>query len=722
MQAFNGDDVKPKVLLPSDVSTANKPVFLTKKQREELALQRLEQKRLEDQAKKKEMEEHYQKFATGKIVEERKALERKRLEEEMKEKERRMKEEHIDIAEHEHELKAIRKHYLGKTEDETANEDKQDEKKKKTDGKNGKIFKFEWDAVEDTGRDDLNPLYSQRFKINALFGRGYIAGVDQKEQRKNSNFLLSLGEKRIQEMKSIEEVHDQSLTEEERIARKQARERALQEFRQSQLQSMKNDSLSTKEDKLMGKHWSEKSLEDMTERDWRIFREDFDIRVQGGRAPRPIRYWNEAPFPESISKAIADAGYEKPSPIQRQAIPIGLAHRDIIGIAETGSGKTCAFLVPMLCYLLKLPALFLSRCAEEGPLSIILAPTRELAQQIDEECIKLCKYTGFHTACIVGGQSIEDQGFKLRRGVEIAVGTPGRILDCIKNHYMVLNQCNYVIMDEADRMIDMGFEDQVIEVLNSMGGLLKSEDENLAEQQVQNAQSGQGIYRVTAMFSATMPTEVEIIARTYLRHPVSVRIGDVDSGKNKRIEQHVLYLADAQKKGKLTEELRKLSPEDKIIIFVNEKKTCDAICWHLESLKFEVGALHGGKSQDQREETLEAFRNNVYRALVATDVAGRGLDIPDISHVINYDCPNKIQNYCHRIGRTGRAGKFGVATTFITEKDTEIMYDLKQYLEQTDAPVPQQLAHHPAAQAVAGARDEKGRLLSGKRETTQYVN
>jgi ATP-dependent RNA helicase DDX23/PRP28 len=702
-----------KVALPPDVNPTNKPVFLTKKQREELALQRLEQKRLDDQVKKKQMEEQYQKFATGKIIEERKALERKKLEEEIKEKERRMKEENIDMAEHEHELKSIRKHYLGKIDEEP-----EKEVKKTKAEKNGKIFKFEWDAVEDTGREDLNPLYSQRYKINALFGRGYIAGVDQKEQRKNSNFLLSLGEKRIQEMKSVEESQEQFLTEEEKQIRRIAREKALQEFRRSQMLSLESKSA---DDKLLGKHWSEKPLGDMTERDWRIFREDFDIRVQGGRAPLPLRYWNEANFPQSIYKAIVEAGYEKPSPIQRQAIPIGMAHKDIIGIAETGSGKTCAFLVPMLCYLLKLPTQFLARVAEEGPLSIILAPTRELAQQIEEECIKLNKFTDFKTACIVGGQSIEEQGFKLRRGVEIVVGTPGRILDCIKSHYMVLNQCNYVIMDEADRMIDMGFEEQVVEVLNSMGGLLKSEDEYVAEQQLQNAQLGNGLYRVTAMFSATMPPEVELIAKKYLRHPVTVRIGDVDSGKNKRIEQHVIYLSDSQKKGKLTEELRKLSEDDKVIIFVNEKRTCDSICWHVESLKYNAGALHGGKGQDQREETLESFRSNKIQILVATDVAGRGLDIPDVSHVINFDCPNKIQNYCHRIGRTGRAGKFGTATTFLTDKDTEIMFDLKQYLEQTDSPVPHQLAHHPAAQAAAGTRDDKGRLVASKREGTQFV-
>lgn len=693
-----------------------KAKFLSKQEREQLALQRLQQKREDDERRKREAEEQFQKFSSGRILEEKKEKERQQRELEARERERRAREENIDSAEHDHELKAIKRQYLGTL---GVDPDASNNKDTKPKDKNRRIFKFEWDAVEDTGRDDLNPLYSKRTKINALFGRGYIAGVDQREQRKESNFLLSLSEKRLLEAKVVED-RDASLTEEDKVARGKARARAIEEFKRAQAQE--HNKREQMESSKMGRHWTEKSLEDMTERDWRIFREDFDIRVQGGRACLPLRYWNEAAFPRDITRAIEAAGYEKPSPIQRQAIPIGLAQRDIIGIAETGSGKTCAFLVPLLCYVLRLPPSELARCRDEGPVAVVLAPTRELAQQIEEECIKLMKFTGLKSACIVGGQSIEDQGSQLRRGVEVVIGTPGRMLDCIENNYLVLNQCNYVVLDEADRMIDMGFEPQVVAILDAMGGLLKSEDEAQAELQVQNAVAGKDIFRVTAMFSATMPPEVEMIAKKYLRHPVMVRIGDVDSGKNKRIEQHVLFLAETQKKGKLAEELRKLTGDDKAIVFVNEKKHCDSLSWYLESIKYRTSVLHGGKSQDQREEALENFRSGKAQILVATDVAGRGLDIPDVSHVFNYDCPNKIQSYCHRIGRTGRAGKFGVAVTFLTEDDIEIMFDLKSYLESTDSPIPPQLAHHPAAQAAAGARDEKGRLINAKREGTQYVN
>lgn len=653
----------------------------------------------------------------GKTLEDRKREEKKRLEHEEHERECREKEENKNSTERNHEIKGIREQYLGGGE----------KKRKiiKPSDKFAKLFQFDWDEVDDTSRNDLNPLYNNRVKINALYGRGYIAGVDQKEQRKDSNFLLSLSEKRMLETNKIDDYDNiEVLTEKQKQERLKARELATQEFKQRRLLEISN-SIDQQVDNSLGKHWTDKALHEMTDRDWRIFREDFDIRIQGGRATLPLRYWKEGNFPSKVLKAIESAGYEKPSPIQRQAIPIGMYHKDIIGIAETGSGKTCAFVIPLVCYLLQLPTEYIDRCESQGPLAVIMAPTRELAQQIEEECIKLLKYTDFKTVAIVGGQSIEEQGFRLRRGVEIVVGTPGRMLDCIESNYLVLNQCNYVVLDEADRMIDMGFEPQVIAVLEAMGGLLKSEDEQQAELQLQQSTvvsaTNRQIYRVTAMFSATMPPQVEQIARTYLRHPVLVRIGDEDTGKNKRIEQRVHMISESQKKSKLVEELKRLSKSDKVIVFVNHKKQGDSLGKHLETLGYDAGILHGGRSQDQREETLDQFRSGSVQVLVATDVAARGLDIPDVSYVINYDCPNKIQSYCHRIGRTGRAGKFGIAITFLTEGDSEIMYDLKNYLESTDTPVPHQLAHHAAAQAPVGARDDKGKLLGTKKDSVQYL-
>jgi len=473
---------------------------------------------------------------------------------------------------------------------------------------------------------------------------------------------------------------------------------------------------------LKGKHWREKSLAEMTVRDWRILREDFDILVRGGKAPMPLRDWRESKLiPDEVLEAIDLAGYKEPSPIQRQAIPIGLEWRDVIGIAETGSGKTCAFVVPMLAFIANLPDYRRERLAEEGPLAMIMAPTRELAQQIEIECMKLAKPLGYKTVSVVGGQSIEDQGFHLREGVEMVIGTPGRIKDTIESRYMVLNQCNYVVLDEADRMIDLGFEDEVNFVLESMGGLLKSEAEEEVYKQEEQAKRGEALFRVTSMFSATMPPAVERLAKSYLRHPAIVSIGDRDSGKNKRIEQVVDMVTEANKPSRLIPLCTPKSKDDKMIVFVNEKKRCDMVARHLEKAGIRCSILHGGKSQDQRELSLASFRAGDFQVLVATDVAGRGLDIPDVTAVINFDMSAKIENYCHRIGRTGRAGKEGFATTFLTEADSDVFYDLKKYLEQCEAVVPHSLAKHSAAQAAPGTITEGGKVAGARRDTVMYA-
>lgn len=254
-----------------------------------------------------------------------------------------------------------------------------------------------------------------------------------------------------------------------------------------------------------------------------------------------------------------------------------------------------------------------------------------------------------------------------------------------------------------------------------MGGLLKSEDESKAEEEIAKAKEGNAYYRITCMFSATMPPGVERIARTFLRHPVTIKIGDEDSGKNKRIEQIVQFMSDGQKKNSLLQELQRLKAQDKAIVFVNSKKQGDQLEKMLGQNHYDVGTLHGGRSQEQREETLKYFRTGEIKILVATDVAGRGLDISDVTVVINYDMANKIENYSHRIGRTGRAGRSGVAITFLTESDSEVMYDLKQYLESTQSHIPSQLEHHAAAKAAPGTRRDDGKLMGQKKDSVQFL-
>jgi len=668
-----------------------KPKFVSKKERERLALERLEAKRRERELKLKSGP----KFSAPLPRKEpsiKKAIDDYAV---LREKPKTAPKKDTDK---ERELAQIRENYLGK---------KGKKKQPKPSEKFARVFQFDWDANDDTSQD-LNPLYARRHAIQPMLGRGYLAGLDMREQRRAHTFSQALNDKRASEARAQEEAEGLARTERKKREAQRKKERdALTQALAAEEKKVEATALGKK---LL--HWTEKPLDDMNARDWRIMKEDFDIRIRGGKAPPPLRFWNEMAVPEGIHKAIADAKYRDPSPIQRQAIPVGLELRDLIGVAETGSGKTAAFAVPLLAYVAQLPAQRIASLAEDGPLAVVLAPTRELAQQINDEIAKLSSYLSCKTTTIVGGRSIEDQGFLLREGVEIIVGTPGRINDCLESQYLVLNQANYVVLDEADRMIDMGFEPQVHTILEAMGGLLMSEDEMLLEQQRAALARGEACYRITAMFSATMPPGVEKLARKFLRHPAIVCIGDEDSGKNKRIRQHVLFISEQQKKQTLIDLLRRKQPSEKYLVFCNEKRGCDALKKVVENAQIRCGVLHGGKTQDQREAALENYKRGTFRILIATDVAGRGLDIPDVAHVVNYDMPLKIENYSHRIGRTGRAGKNGVASTLLTDSDEAMFYELREYLEQTDADIPQKLDKHPAAHAKPGERNARGELLT----------
>lgn len=606
------------------------------------------------------------------------------------------------------ELQALKDHYLGKKEVKR--------RVVKPSEKFARIFQFDWEASEDTSRDS-NPLYNQRLEVTPLFGRGYVAGVDMREQRKTNRYLEALTLRRQEEERRAEE--EAGVSRGDRRDKEEERRSFMEDMRrrrEAEARGMERATIG-----VLGQHWRDKSLESMTERDWRIFREDFDISMRVGRQRvLPLRSWEEANLPASLRKTVEGMGWKEPSPIQRAAIPVGMGRRDIIGIAETGSGKTGAFAIPMINYCLTLPAEHRTRTPEEGPLALVMAPTRELAEQIEAQVAILIEGTGLTSCSGVGGKPIEDQAFALREGVDILIGTPGRLKDLIDSRYLVLNQCNYIVLDEADRMVDMGFEEQVVAVLDTMGGLLKSENEEEADRQAEAAQKGEQLYRVTAMFSATMPPAVERIARSYLRAPATIKIGEANSGKNKRIEQRLIFTTEPGKRKAVVDLLASPKKEDKFIVFVNAKRACDVLARHLEQTRISCGILHGGKSQDQREASLEAFRNGVFTVLVATDVAARGLDIPDVSHVINYDMPAKIENYCHRIGRTGRAGKEGLATTLLTENDSEVFHDLKNYLESTDMKVPPELGKHAAAQQAPGTRNEDGKIMGQKRDSVMY--
>ena len=569
----------------------------------------------------------------------------------------------------EKEKEAIKDRYLGAI-----------KKKKRIRKLNDRKFVFDWDAGEDTSYD-YNPLYNEKHNIQ-FFGRGGIGGIDVKTQKKlQGQFYGELVEKRRTEGEKEQE--------KDRLHKVQKRE---------------------DKQKYNDRHWSEKELDNMTERDWRIFREDYNIQIKGGNIPNPIRHWKESSLPKEILDIIEKVGYTEPSPIQRQAIPIGLQNRDIIGVAETGSGKTAAFLLPLFVWIQSLPKMTRIEEADQGPYAIIMAPTRELAQQIEDESNKFGASLGIRTVAVIGGLSREEQGFKLRMGCEVVIATPGRLIDVLENRYLVLTRTTYIVLDEADRMIDMGFEPDIQQILSHMPVTNAKPDSDIAEDTLLLADNfkSKHKYRQTVMFTATMPPAVERLARTYLRRPSVVYIGGVGRPVE-RVEQVVHVIKEGDKRKRLIDILNG-GIQPPIIIFVNQKKGADVLAKGLEKMGFNAATLHGGKGQEQRDIALSGLKAGAKDILVATDVAGRGIDIKDVTMVINYDMAKSIEAYTHRIGRTGRAGKSGKAVTFVTQEDSFLFYDLKQML--LSSPVshcPPELSNHPEAQNKPGAVMQKKR-------------
>ncbi|KAI1859747.1 hypothetical protein JX265_010196 [Neoarthrinium moseri] len=535
-----------------------------------------------------------------------------------------------------------------------------------------KKFNFEWDAAEDTSQD-YNPIYADRVEPT-FFGRGRLGGfgddMTEENARKYAQSLIERdpenGEARAQEMLEMM-----------RRAKERANRNAL------------------------GKHWSDKSLEEMRERDWRIFKEDFGIATKGGLIPNPMRNWQESGLPRRLLDIIAQVGYDEPSPIQRAAIPIALQARDLIGVAVTGSGKTAAFLLPLLVYISELPPLT-EATNNDGPYALIIAPTRELVQQIETEARKFATPLGFTVVSLVGGHALEEQAFALRNGAEIIVATPGRLVDCIERRLLVLSQCCYIIMDEADRMIDMGFEESVNKILDALPVTNEKPDTEAAEnaQLMSRHLGGKDRYRQTMMYTATMPPAVEKIAKKYSRRPAIVTIGNAGEAVD-TVEQRVEFVAgEDRRKKRLREILLDEGFKAPIIVFVNIKRNCDAIAKEISRMGLSCVTLHGSKTQDQREQALGSVRAGHTEVLVATDLAGRGIDVPDVSLVVNFNMAPSIEAYTHRIGRTGRAGKSGVAITFLGNEDADTMYDLKQMLSKSSiSRVPEELRRHEAAQS-----------------------
>lgn len=456
-------------------------------------------------------------------------------------------------------------------------------------------------------------------------------------------------------------------------------------------------------------HWSEKALLEMNERDWRIFRDDYNITSKGGNMSNPLRAWEESQIPSSVLDVLVKRlGYSQPTPIQRAAIPLAMGQRDLVGIAETGSGKTLAFLLPLLAYIQSIDRSYwkfehTQESNHNKPLGLILAPTRELALQITKEAQKFGEYLGLNTVSIIGGHQYEETIHSVRNGVHIVVATPGRLIDSLERNIISLEKCYYFTMDEADKMIDMGFEKSLQAILGFLPSnqqLLESVDSRLF-----------GIKkRITLMFTATISPPIEKITKNYLEDPGYLFIGNANEAID-NIDQRFEYLGAASDSNEdldpkhlarllaVLKDHARVSRDYSIIIFANFKRVCELLSYELEGKGFrENTVIHGSKSQEARERAIDAFRTGIASILIATDVAARGIDVPNVSLVVNYQMPNKFEEYIHRIGRTGRAGNKGASISFVDDSDSRILPDLRKFLAKGRKKIPDWLAHHSATQ------------------------
>eukprot|EP00898_Chlorokybus_atmophyticus_P005935 jgi/Chlat1/6342/Chrsp44S00457 len=400
-------------------------------------------------------------------------------------------------------------------------------------------------------------------------------------------------------------------------------------------------------------------------------RDKWHIIVDGDGIPAPIKNFKDMRLPEPILKSLQEKGISRPTPIQA-SLPVALSGRDMIGIAFTGSGKTLCFVLPMIMQALQ-EETRLPLVASEGPVGLVICPSRELARQTWESVESFCEvlkkggHPELRTLLAIGGTSMADQLKTVRNGVHIVVATPGRLKDMLAKKRLTLDICKYLVLDEADRMIDLGFEEDIREVFDHFKH-----------------------QRQTLLFSATMPAKIQKFAKSALVQPILVNVGRAGAA-NLDVIQEVEYVKQEAKIVYLLECLQKTPPP--VLIFCENKADVDDVHEYLLVKGVEAVATHGGKDQEDREYAIQSFKAGKKDVLVATDVASKGLDFPNIQHVINYDMPEEIENYVHRIGRTGRCGKTGIATTFINKNCTEaILLDLKHLLKEAKQRIPPILA------------------------------
>ncbi|TNM97497.1 hypothetical protein fugu_015653 [Takifugu bimaculatus] len=395
----------------------------------------------------------------------------------------------------------------------------------------------------------------------------------------------------------------------------------------------------------------------MSQSELEDYRRKKEITIRGSGCPKPIIKFHQAHFPQYVMDVLLEQNFKEPTPIQAQGFPLALSGRDMVGIAQTGSGKTLSYLLPAIVHINHQP--YLER--GDGPICLVLAPTRELAQQVQQVAYDYGKSSRIKSTCVYGGAPKGPQIRDLERGVEICIATPGRLIDFLEAGKTNLRRCTYLVLDEADRMLDMGFEPQIRKIVDQIRP-----------------------DRQTLMWSATWPKEVRQLAEDFLKDYVQINVGALELSANHNILQIVDVCLENEKDNKLIQLMEEImaEKENKTIIFVETKKRCDDITRRMRRDGWPAMCIHGDKSQPERDWVLAEFRSGKAPILIATDVASRGLDVEDVKFVINYDYPNSSEDYIHRIGRTARSTNKGTAYTFFTPGNVRQARELIRVLEE----------------------------------------
>ncbi|ETN62089.1 DEAD box ATP-dependent RNA helicase [Anopheles darlingi] len=407
----------------------------------------------------------------------------------------------------------------------------------------------------------------------------------------------------------------------------------------------------------------------------------------GRPIPNPVQTFAQAfgNYPD-LMEELRKQGFTKPSPIQSQGWPVLLLGEDMIGIAQTGTGKTLAFLLPAFIHI---EGQSTPRSERGGPNVLVLAPTRELALQIEKEVSKY-QFRDIKAVCLYGGGDRRAQMNVVRSGVEIIIATPGRLNDLVQEGVVNVSSITYLVLDEADRMLDMGFEPQIRKVLLDIRP-----------------------DRQTVMTSATWPDGVRRLAQSYMHDPIQVYVGTLDLAAVHTVTQHIECLDEEDKYHRIMKFVKQMEPKDKVIIFCGKKTRADDLSSEFVLNDIGCQSIHGNREQADREQALEDIKKGTVRILIATDVASRGLDIEDITHVVNYDFPRNIEEYVHRVGRTGRAGRTGTSLSFVTRSDWAVAAELIKILEEAQQEVPDEIRDMAARFAAKKERNDRDRRGGG---------